>query len=203
MRRDWFRYVGQGWPSGGARRHSLPVLPGLPSLPALAARAPTDNACPTRMGPSIIHEPVPFRTQAAWEFSNSRACRDQSRLITGHGLMPARLHMCATSPCRMASHSVGKGTGCGPRRLRPLEARLPRCAISPLGFFAGPVHDAPCEFRLLGHEGAGEDSGWRLLVDSHSATKPAATAASKADSRARKQRRHGWAPRASTSDGVG
>ena len=132
---------------------------------------------------SAVDDPGRVRwIHAGWEFSNSRACRDQSRLVTGHGLLPSRLHMCATSPCLSASHPVGKGSGCGPRRLRPLEARapLPRCAISPLGLFVtrgaargGPAaaahdRDAPCEFRLLGHEGAGDGSGWRLLVDTTS-----------------------------------
>ena len=132
----------------------------------LPADAPSFHGEDVSMGlwMSALDEPRKVRwIHAAWEFSVTQACRDQSRLITGHTLKPQRLRFCASSPCLHGA--VGKGTGCGVRRIRPLPERatFPRCALVAGGVgFAAPAPDAPCEFRLLGRKGAREDSGWKM-----------------------------------------
>ena len=119
---------------------------------------------------SLLDQPGKVRwVHAPWEFSTSQACRDQSRLITGHGLKPAKLQLCARSPCQGKGAVVGKGTGCGPRQIHPppLGAKFPPCVVEQRRFArrsraAGEYpQSGECEFRFQGRVGSRWVGSWQ------------------------------------------
>ena len=132
--------------------------------------------------PNPNPSPSPYQVRwihAPWEFSTSKACRDQSRLVSGHELKPAKLQLCARSTCQGKGAATGKGTGCGPRRIRPpppAGASWPKCVVQGQGFAARPrAHGREpdkgvkadyrdsglCEFRFHGRSGSRWVGSWQ------------------------------------------
>ena len=163
VRARWGSYA--PWPRGSAGHVVTRDLANFVS--SLPASAPSFHGEDVSLGLwlSQLDQPSKVRwIHAPWEFSTSKACRDQSRLITGHDLKPAKLQMCAHSPCQRKWAATGKGTGCGPRRIRlprPVGTTWPPCVVKGHTFASRDSGEAPCEFRFHGRSGTRWVGSWQ------------------------------------------